>query len=106
MLKIILTNSTWRAQVVITTNEISKERLCIDYAQTIVRFTHLDAYLLPRIDDQVNETVNFKIFSTLDMKMAYPKIPLLAEDEIYTAFEANDRLYSNQKWTILLPKMT
>ena len=38
--------------------------------------------------------------------MAYPEIPLLAEDKIYTAFEANDSLYSNQKWTILSLKMT
>ena len=47
-------NSPWRAQVAITASENSKKRLCIDYSQTINRFTHLDAYPLPRIDDQIN----------------------------------------------------
>ena len=47
-------NSLWRAQVVITANENGKKRLCIDYSQTINCFTHLDAYPLPRIDDQVH----------------------------------------------------
>ena len=47
-------NSPWGAQVVITASENSKKRLCIDYSQTINRFTHLCAYPLPRIDDQIN----------------------------------------------------
>ena len=87
--KIIETsNSPWRAQVVITSNENGKKRLCIDYSQTINRLTHLDAYPLLRIDDQVNEIANFKIFRTLYLKSAYHQVPLLAEDKIYTAFEA------------------
>lgn len=63
------------------------------YSQTIYRFTQLDAYPLPKIDDQVNEIANFKIFRTLDLKSAYHQILLLSEDKIYTAFEANGKLY-------------
>ena len=75
-------NSPWRAQVVITANENRKKRLCIDYSQTINRSTHLDAHPLPKVDDQVKEIANFKIFSALDLKSAYHQIPLLAEDKI------------------------
>ena len=46
-----------------------------------------------KIDDQVNEIANFKIFRTLDLKSAYHQILLLSEDKIYTAFEANGKLY-------------
>ena len=45
-------NSPWWAQVVITANENGKKRLSIDYSQSINHFTDLDAYPLPRIDDQ------------------------------------------------------
>ena len=58
-------NSPWQAEVIITANENSNKRLCIDYSQTINRFAHLDVQLLPRIDNQVNEIANFKIFSSL-----------------------------------------
>ena len=47
--------SPWRAQVVITTNERHKKHIVIDYSQTINCFTQLDAYPLPRIEDQINE---------------------------------------------------
>ena len=67
------------------------------YSQTIYRFTQLDAYPLPKIDDQVNEIANFKIFRTLDLKSAYHQILLLSEDKIYTAFEANGKLYQSTR---------
>ena len=86
-------NSPWRAQVVVTTNERHKKRLCIDYSQTINKFTYLDAYPLPRIDNQINEISKYHFFSTLDLKSAYHQIPLLLSDKPYTAFEANGKLY-------------
>ena len=86
-------NSPWQAEV-ITANENSNKRLCIDCSQTINRFTHLDVQLLPRIDNQVNEIANFKIFSSLIWKVhiiryhCLPRIRL-----IYIAFEASGKLY-------------
>ena len=47
--------SPWRAQVLVTKNERHKKRMVIDYSQTINRYTHLDAYLLPLIDEQANQ---------------------------------------------------
>ena len=48
-------SSPWRAQVLIVKNEANrrKNRLCIDYSQTINIYTELDAYPLPRIDDNI-----------------------------------------------------
>ena len=46
--------SPWRAQVLVTKIENLKCRMVIDYSQTINRFTELDAYPLPRIDEQIN----------------------------------------------------
>ena len=62
--------------------------MVIDYSQTINRCTYLDAYPLPRIDEQAYELAQSKIFSTLDFKSAYYQIPTAEEDRPYTAFEA------------------
>ena len=86
-------NSPWRAQVLVTTNERPKKCLVIDYSQTINRFTQLDAYPLPRITDMVEEIAQYKIFSTLDLRSAYHQIPILQSERQYTAFEADRALY-------------
>uniref|UniRef100_A0A8C4WTX5 ribonuclease H n=1 Tax=Eptatretus burgeri TaxID=7764 RepID=A0A8C4WTX5_EPTBU len=86
-------DSPWRAQVLVTTNQNHKKRMGVDYFQTVNRFTHLDAYPLPRIDEMVERVANYKIFSTIDMRSAYHQIPIREEDKPYTAFEAGRRLY-------------
>ena len=85
--------SPWRAQVVVTKDDNHKKRLVIDYSQTINKYTHLDAYPLPRIDEFVNNIAQYQIFSSIDLKSAYHQIPLKDRDKIYTAFEANGGLY-------------
>ena len=85
-------NSPWRAQVVVTKGGNHKKRLVIDYSQTINRFTLLDAFPLPNINDQINEIAQYNVFSTIDLQSAYHQVPLRAEDRPYTAFEANSNL--------------
>ena len=86
--------SPWRAQVVVVKNEITgKRRLCVDYSQTVNRFTYLDAYPLPRIDDTIRNVSKHRWFSTLDLRKAYHQVELLPSEREYTAFEANGRLY-------------
>ena len=65
----------------------------MDYSRTINRFTELDAYSLPRIDLKVDKLAQCKIFHTLDLKSAYHHVPFALEDRIYTAFEADGKLY-------------
>ena len=88
-------NSPWRAQVVIVKDEFNrhKKRMCVDYSQTINIYTELDAYLLPRIDDMVNELAKYTAFSPFDLRSAYHQIKIVESDCKFTAFEANGRLY-------------
>ena len=67
--------------------------MVVDYSQTVNRFTHLDAYPLPRIDEMVERVANYRKFSTIDLRSAYHQIPIREEDRPYTAFEAGRRLY-------------
>ena len=85
--------SPWRAQVLITTNENHKKRMVVDYSQTINRYTQLDAYPLPRIDEMVSDITKYRIFSTLDLRSAYHQIPIKPAEKLYTAFEACGCLY-------------
>ncbi|XP_054276624.1 uncharacterized protein LOC128995632 [Macrosteles quadrilineatus] len=85
--------SPWRAQVLVVKGETKKKRMCIDYSQTINRFTQLDAYPLPRVEDVVNKVSKFSVFSTIDLKSAYHQIQIENEERIYAAFEACGRLY-------------
>ena len=86
-------NSPWRAQVVVTRNENHKKRMVIDYSQTINRFTLLDAYPLPRIDDTVNAIAQYRVFSTIDLRSAYHQVRIKEADKPYTAFQAGNALY-------------
>ena len=96
-------NSPWRSQVHITTGDRHKKRLVVDYSQTINRFTLLDAYPLPRIDDLVGKVSQYKVFSALDLKSAYLQVAILPEDRPFTAFEADGRLL---QFTRLPPGLT
>ncbi|XP_068222852.1 uncharacterized protein [Palaemon carinicauda] len=84
--------SPWRAQVLITAGHNHRKRMVIDYSQTINRFTELDAYPLPRIDETVNNVSRYKVFSTLDLKSAYHQVPIREDEKLYTAFEASGKL--------------
>lgn len=85
--------SPWRAQVLVTTNERHKKRMVVDYSQTINKYTLLDAYPLPKINELINKVAQYRFFSTVDLKSAYHQVPLREEDKIYTAFEACQQLY-------------
>jgi hypothetical protein len=89
-------SSPWRAQLLIVNNDEDnrhhKKRMVIDYSRTINRFTRLDAYPTPKIDDLVSKLAQHKIFSSY-LRNAYHQIPLAHADKIFTAFEANGRLY-------------
>ena len=96
--------SPWRAQVVVTKEqENHKRRLVVDYAQTINKFTQLDAYPVPRMDDFINKVAKYRVFTSIDLKSAYHQIPLRVEDRLLTAFEADGGLW---QFTRLPPGVT
>lgn len=88
-----VSKSPWRAQVLVTVSENHKKRMVIDYSRTINRFTQLDAYPLPRIEEIVNRVARYEVFSTIDMRSAYHQFPIKEEDKPYTAFEACGQLF-------------
>ncbi|XP_076814961.1 uncharacterized protein LOC143461082 [Clavelina lepadiformis] len=91
-----LSRSPWRAQIVVVRTE-GKTRMCVDYSQTINIYTHVDAYPFPRIDDLINKLAKYSVFSKFDLKSAYHQIPILETDRVYTAFEANGKLWQYKR---------
>ena len=70
-----------------------RKRLAIDYSQTINRYTELDAYPIPRVDEFVNKVAQYRVFSSIDLKSAYHQLPLHENDRPLTAFEADGGLW-------------
>lgn len=67
--------------------------MVIDYSQTINKFSMLDAYPLPRIEDIIAKISTNTVFSTIDFQSAYRQVPILQSEKQYTAFEACGKLY-------------
>lgn len=86
-------NSPWRAQVLVTSSQNHKRRMVIDYSRTINRFTELDAYPIPSINEIVSKVASYKVFSTIDLQSAYHQVPIPEKERPYTAFEATGELY-------------
>jgi len=86
-------NSPWRAQVLVVTEQSGKRRMVINYSRTINRFTQLDAYPLPRIDEIVNELAQYQVFTTVDLKSAYHQLELNPRDREFTAFQSGNALH-------------
>ena len=86
-------NSPWRAQAFVIRGENHKPRMVVDYSQTINKYTLLDAYPLPKIEEIILKISKNKIFSKIDLQSAYHQIPILDSEKHYTAFEACGKLY-------------
>ena len=86
-----------RAQVVVVSDETHKKRMVVDYSTTFNKFTYLDAYPLPRIDDQAYKIGQYKVFSNIDLKDAYYQVPIVETDKQFTAFEAGGKLYQYKR---------
>ena len=81
--------SPWRTQVIVTTNKRHKR----EWWLTILRFTTLNAYPLPKIKELVNKVAQYKICSIVYLKSAYHQVPISEKDKIYTTYEADGMLY-------------
>lgn len=86
-------SSPWRAQAFVVRDGKHKPRMVIDYSQTINKFTLLDAYPLPRIEDIVSKVAQHQKFSIIDLQSAYHQIPIMDSEKQYTAFEATGKLF-------------
>ena len=88
-------NSPLRAQVVVVINELCGKRLVmIDYSRTINRYTLLDAYFFPKIENFVSELSKYKVFTIIDLRSAHHQIKFYTRDREYTAFSIRARIVS------------
>ena len=86
-------SSPWRAQPLVVTQVNHKKRMVINYSQTVNKFTLLDAYSLPHMQDIVRRIAQYKVYSTLDLTSAYHQVELPSSDCLYTAFQADGSLW-------------
>ena len=97
--------SSWRTQVVVTTNEQYEKRMVIDYSQTVNRFPTLDAYPLPKIEELVNVVTQYNINSTVDLKCVYHQFTISEKEKnlycLWSKWQAilvlQDTVWNNQR---------
>ena len=56
-----------------------------------------DAYPLPNMEDLVIRIAREKCFSSIELRLEYHQVPLLAEERHYTAFEADGQLFQYKR---------
>lgn len=89
--KIQTSTSPWRSQAFVVHG--NKPRLVIDYAQTVNRFTPLDAYPIPLVSELLDQISKYTFFSYIDLKAAFHQFALKSDECSLTAFEADNRLW-------------
>jgi hypothetical protein len=84
--------SNWAAGLVIVPKKTGGVRLCVDY-RPLNEQTLGDAYPLPRIDQLLRDTMEYRWFSLIDLAAGYWQIPMREECKALTAFVTPQGLY-------------
>lgn len=83
-----LSTAAWRSTVVVVNEKGRKLRLCIDFRE-VNKFIQESAYMLPRIDEILEDQRANEWFTRLDLLSGYRQIPLAKNFKDYTAFVVN-----------------
>ena len=78
--------SNWASNVLLVKKKDSTWRMCIDYRELNKRTHNVDPYLLPRIDDTLDQLGKAQFFCTLDLISGYHQVELTDESKPKTAF--------------------
>ena len=78
-------SSPWMAPAVLVPKKSGDLRMCIDYRE-LNKKTMKDAYPLPLADEVQDHLAGSTIFSTLDLRSGYWKLPVHDSDQYKTAF--------------------
>jgi len=72
-------------------------RLCVDYRQ-LNKMTIKNKYLLPRIDDLMDQFHGASVFSKIDLRLGYHQILVKADDVQKTAFRSR---YGHYEYVVM-----
>ena len=72
-------------------------RLCIDY-RALNKITVRNRYLIPRIDDLLDQLKEEKYFSKINLKFGYHQVSIEQTDVWKSAFKAKEGLF---KWLVI-----
>jgi len=89
--------SPWGAPVLLMKKKDGSMRLCVDYRQ-LNKVTIKNRYLLPRIDDSMDQFVDAEVFSKIDLRSGYYQIRVKAEDISKTAFRTR---YGHYEYSVM-----
>ena len=78
--------SNWSSNVLLVKKKDNTWRMCIDYRELNRKTKNVDPYMLPRIDDTLDQLGNAKYFCTLDLISGYHQVELTEESKPKTAF--------------------
>jgi hypothetical protein len=77
-------------------------RLCIDY-RALNKITLQNRYLIPWIDDLLDQLKGEKYFSKINLKSVYHHIPIKSYDVWKTAFKSKEGLF---EWLVMPFRLT
>lgn len=63
--------------------------IVIDYSHTVNSLTLLYAYVRVGIDEFVNLVIEYKCFSTIELKSTFCQAPIFNEDKLHIVFETS-----------------
>ena len=78
--------SNWASNVLLVKKKDQSWRMCIDYRDLNKKTKNVDPYLMPRIDDTLDQLGTAKYFCTLDLISGYHQVELTEESKPKTAF--------------------
>ena len=78
-------NSPWASPVVLVQKKNGSLRFCVDY-RSLNSVTKPDRFLLPRIDNMLDQLGEMKYFSTLDLASGYWQVCMSRTSREKTAF--------------------
>lgn len=82
-------NFPYCSPIVIVTKKDGSPQFCVDYRQ-LNKITHAESSQLPPIQETIGELGTASIFSMLDLKSGYWKVPVAEESKQYAAFSTPD----------------
>jgi hypothetical protein len=85
-------SSPWSSPALLVAKPDGSTRFVVDYRK-LNQITIKDEYLLPNIEDTINQLAGHSFFTKLDLKSGYLQIPIREEDKEQTAFKSKDGLY-------------